>query len=79
MSVLKQMQWLASYNRDTGSLGTHDAADCGYGDLLKAGYMVNRQTAEMPDLYITEVGKDVVAIYQMPVRKESVVKTDCHS
>lgn len=73
MSVLKQIQWLSSYDRNTGALSTHAAADCGYGDLLKAGYVVNRRTAEMPDLYITAIGRDVVAIYQMPVRKESII------
>lgn len=73
MSVAKQMQWLASYDRDTGALSTEAATECGYGDFLKAGYVVNRRTAEMPDLFITAVGKDAVAIWSQPIRKEMIV------
>ena len=74
MRVMDQIAWLASYDRVTGSLSTVAAKDCGYGDLLKAGYVVNRGPDEMPDLFITQAGKDVVAIYQQPVRREGAIR-----
>lgn len=73
MSVGQQIAWLASYDRATGALSTYAAKDCGYGDLLRAGYVIDRGQEGMPDLFITDVGKDVVAIYSQPIRREGVV------
>lgn len=56
----QQMKWLASYNRETGSLSTYDARNCGYGDLLKAGLIVDRGPPTMPDLFITPEGRGAV-------------------
>lgn len=55
-----QIAWLASYNRETGELSTYAASSCGYGDMLRAGYVENRGPDAMPDLYITEAGLAVV-------------------
>lgn len=74
MSFGQQIAWLASYDRKTGALSTHAAQGCGYGDILRAGYVIDRGPEGMPDLFITEVGKDVVAIYSQPVRREGVVQ-----
>lgn len=68
MSAARQFEWLASYDRDNGSLSTHAAKDCGYGDMLMAGYVVNRGAPEMPDLFITEAGKKAVAIHSAGIR-----------
>lgn len=76
MSVGKMFAWLASFDRDTGSLSTVAAEGCGYGDALRAGYVVNRGTAEMPDLFITALGRGAVAIHQQPIRHEGGVKID---
>lgn len=65
---MDQLVWLASYNRETGALSTHAARKCGYGDMLNAGYVVNRQTLEMPDLFITEAGRAAVALHSRGVR-----------
>jgi len=56
----EQLEWLASYNRKTGSLSTCAARCCGYGDALKAGLVVNRGPTEMPDLFITAKGMAAV-------------------
>lgn len=73
MSFGQQIAWLASYDRTTGALSTHAAKDCGYGDFLRVGYVIDRGPEGMPDLFITDVGKDVVAIYSQPIRREGVI------
>lgn len=57
MMTKDPMQWLATFDPDTGALSTYAARECGYGDMLMAGYVINRGTAEMPDLFITEAGR----------------------
>jgi len=57
----EQARWLASYNPKTGSLSTYAAKDCGYGDLLRAGYVINRGPDEMPDLFITPAGREATS------------------
>jgi len=57
------LKWLATFNRDTGSLSTYAAGDCGYGDPLRHGYVVNRGPETMPDLFITEAGKTLLRSY----------------
>lgn len=52
----EQRKWLESYDRETYSLSTHKARNCGYGDLLKAGYVTDRGPPSMPDLFITPAG-----------------------
>ncbi len=52
----KQRKWLESYNRENYSLSTYKARNCGYGDLLKAGYIANRGPPLMPNLFITPDG-----------------------
>jgi hypothetical protein len=52
----EQREWLASYDRKTWALSTYAARHCGYGDLLREGYVINRGPDEMPDLYITSPG-----------------------
>lgn len=51
----EQTEWLQTYDRKTWSLSTHNCK-CGYGDLLRQGFVVNRRTMEMPDLFITLSG-----------------------
>ena len=53
----EQRKWLETYNRETGSLSTIAAKDCGYRDLLRAGYVINRGPDTMPDLFITLAGR----------------------
>lgn len=55
-----QLRWLATYNRDTGSLSTYLARNCGYGDAIKAGLVVDRGPPSMPDLFITAKGMAAV-------------------
>ena len=55
-----QLAWLATYDRTTGSLSTVRAKHCGYGDMMKAGLVVNRGPDEMPDLFITAKGMAAV-------------------
>jgi hypothetical protein len=62
-----QMKWLATYNRETGSLSTYAARDCGYGDAISNGLAVNRGPHEMPDLYITDEG--IRAVNSLPQPK----------
>lgn len=52
----EQRKWLESYDRENYSLSTYEARNCGYGDLLKAGYVVDRGPPSMPDLSITSDG-----------------------
>jgi hypothetical protein len=79
MSFAKTLTWLASYNRDTGSLSTEAAKHCGYGDAIRFGYVVNRGTSEMPDLFITATGKSAVAMHSSPIRNEWGVKATGNS
>lgn len=74
MSFGQQIAWLASYDRKTGALSTHAAKDCGYGDLLRAGYVIDRGPEGMPDLFITDVGRGVVVLYSRPIRREGAVQ-----
>lgn len=52
----EQFNWLSTFDPETGSLSTYGAKDCGYGDMLRAGYVVNRGPEGMPDLFITAAG-----------------------
>lgn len=72
MSAAEQIAYLATYNRDTGSLSTLGAENCGYGDLLRAGYLINRGTPEMPDLFITQAGRDLVGRHSRPINSATV-------
>lgn len=60
----EQLEWLASYNRETGSLSTWAARCCGYGDAIKAGLAVNRGPETMPDLFITAKGMAAVVHFE---------------
>jgi hypothetical protein len=64
------MEWLATFDRRTDSMSTHAARDCGYGDMLRCGYVVNRGTDEIPDLYITTEGKRALMIHGIAIRPE---------
>lgn len=59
-----QMEWLASYDRETGALSTYASRHCGYGDALMAGLVVNRGPIEMPDLFITAKGMAAVTHFE---------------
>jgi hypothetical protein len=53
----EQIRWLSSYDRETGALST----TAGYGDALKAGFVINRGPDQMPDLFITAAGRAFLA------------------
>jgi hypothetical protein len=53
----EQLRWLAGHNPKTGSLSTYGAKDCGYGDVLREGLVIDRGAFGMPDLFITEAGR----------------------
>lgn len=57
---MNQLDWLASYDRVTGELSVYAARECGYGDMLRRGYVENRGPDAMPDLFITAAGIRVV-------------------
>lgn len=76
MSYAKQIEWLASYDRETGSLSTYAARECGYGDMLKMGYVTNRGPDEMPDLFITGTGIQAVALHSRPITKPIIGLAD---
>lgn len=59
-----QIKWLATYDRETGSLSTHLARNCGYGDAIKAGLAVDRGPPSMPDLFITAKGMAAVVHFE---------------
>jgi hypothetical protein len=51
-----QRKYLFSYDRKTLALSTYESRSCGYGDLLKIGFVSNRGSDQIPDLYITRLG-----------------------
>lgn len=55
-----QLRWLATYDRSTGSLSTYLARNCGYGDAIREGLVVDRGPPSMPDLFITAKGMAAV-------------------
>jgi hypothetical protein len=64
----QQLRWLSTCDRQTGSLSTYLARNCGYGDLLLAGYVVDRGPPSMPDLFITAKGLEAIASGGQPTR-----------
>ncbi len=61
-----QLKWLATYDRETGSLSTYLARNCGYGDVIKAGLVVDKGPPTMPDLFITAKGMAAVVHLEYP-------------
>lgn len=74
MSAGKQLEWLATYDRETGALSTYAARECGYGDMERLGYVVNRGAGTIIDLFITAAGREVVAVHSRGVDAAARVK-----
>jgi hypothetical protein len=51
-----QREWLASYDRVTGSLSIEAGRNCGYADLMEAGYVTDESFTATPLLAITAKG-----------------------
>ena len=51
-----QREWLATFDRKTGFLSLHVGRICGYRDLIRLGYVANRGSELMPELFITAKG-----------------------